>query len=116
VEAPDRALSTGRVYLIVPDLRGHGESDSPPEFTIQDSAADIAARLREKEEPNPAVCGVCLGGVVAQRLVLDHPDMVRCHILANTFSSVHGPIASLNARAGEIGLSVLLPGPNKWYL
>lgn len=56
-----------------------------------------------------------MGGLVAQRFAIDQPDVVRALVLADTFSGIHGPIARLNARAGEIGLS-LLPGVLQWKI
>lgn len=102
-------------YLIVPDIRGHGESDLAPQFTIEDCAADISDLLAEIEVQNAAVCGVSMGEVIAQQFAIDYPDLVRVLILADTFSNVHGPVARLNARAGEIGLS-LLPGLLQWKI
>lgn len=101
--------------LIVPDVRGHGESESASQFTIEDCAADLAELLTERDVPNAAVCGVSMGGVIAQQLAIDYPDLVRVLVLADTFSSVRGPVARLNARAGEIGLS-LLPGLLQWKI
>ncbi|MEF8901466.1 MAG: alpha/beta fold hydrolase [Halovenus sp.] len=100
-------------YLIAPDVRGHGGSESVPQFTIDDCAADLAELLLERDVPSAAVCGVSMGGVIAQQLAIDYPDLVRAFVLADTFSSVRSPVARLNARAGEIGLS-LLPGLLQW--
>lgn len=101
--------------LLVPDVRGHGESDGPATFSIDDCASDLAALLSERGLSSVSVCGVSMGGLIAQRFAIDHPEMVRALVLADTFSGIHGPIAQLNARAGEIGLS-LLPGVLQWKI
>lgn len=101
--------------LEVPDVRGHGESDVPATFSIDDCASDLAALLSERDLTSASVCGVSMGGLIAQRFAIDHPEMVSALVLADTFSGIHGPIARLNARAGEIGLS-LLPGVLQWKI
>lgn len=102
-------------FLIVPDVRGHGESDRGEGFTIDDAAADLVALLDEVEVERATVCGVSMGGVLAQRFAIDHPELVDALVLSDTFSGVHGTVARLNARAGEVGLS-LLPGLFQWKI
>lgn len=102
-------------FLIVPDVRGHGESDCGERFAIDDAAADLEALLGEVGVERATVCGVSMGGVLAQRLAIDRPDLVDALVLSDTFSGVHGAVARLNARAGEVGLS-LLPGLLQWKI
>ncbi len=102
-------------FLVVPDVRGHGESDSGERFAIDDAAADLAALLDEIGVERTTVCGVSMGGVIAQRVAIDYPDLVEALVLSDTFSGVHGTVARLNARAGEIGLS-LLPELLQWKI
>lgn len=102
-------------FLIVPDVRGHGASECAERFAIDDAAADLGALLGEVNVERAAVCGVSMGGVLAQRLAIDHSDRVDALVLSDTFSGVHGAIARLNARAGELGLSVL-PGLLQWKI
>lgn len=102
-------------FLIVPDIRGHGESDCDERFTMDDAAADLAALLGEVGVEGVTVCGVSMGGVLAQRLAIDHPNLVDALVLSDTFSGVHGAVARLNARAAEVGLS-LLPELLQWKI
>ncbi|OYR45842.1 alpha/beta fold hydrolase [Halorubrum sp. Ea8] len=102
-------------FLIVPDVRGHGESDCGEGFAIDDAAADLAALLGEVGVERATVCGVSLVGVLSQRLAIDHPDLVDALVLSDTFSGVHGAVARLNARGSEVGLS-LLPGVFQWKI
>lgn len=102
-------------FLIVPDVRGHGESERGEGFTIDAATADLVALLDEVGVEGASVCGVSMGGVLGQRFAIDHPDLVDALVLSDTFSGVHGPVARLNARAGEVGLS-LLPGLLQWKI
>lgn len=67
------------------DNRCVGRSDQPQTpFTIADMADDTAALLDELDVESAHVFGVSLGGMVAQELVLRHPQKVRRLVLACT--------------------------------
>src|SRR5438132_4801340 len=72
--------------VLVPDLPGHGGSSAfpgPPERL--DPFAERLALLREREGGAPAVVvGHSLGGVVALRLALRRPELVRGIVLAGS--------------------------------
>ena len=69
------------------DHRGHGRSERVPgPCTIGAFAEDAAALvLRCVSEPVHFV-GLSLGGLVAQQLAVDHPELVRSIVLAGTCS------------------------------
>ncbi|SPB17469.1 3-oxoadipate enol-lactonase [Caballeronia novacaledonica] len=59
------------------DLRGHGESGvSPDSFTIDDLADDLAQLLDKLGAPSAHVVGLSIGGMVAQKLAINHADKV----------------------------------------
>lgn len=72
------------------DLLGHGQADSAPEgTTLADLADDVADRL-----DGPAhVVGFSLGAMVAQRLALEHPALVRSLVLVSSVAA-RSPIES----------------------
>ncbi len=68
--------------LVLPDLRGYGDSDKPPgdadhaNYAKRTMAADLAALMRALGHERYAVAGHDRGGRVAHRLALDHPQAV----------------------------------------
>ncbi|GIW45397.1 MAG: 3-oxoadipate enol-lactonase [Candidatus Binatia bacterium] len=79
--------------VIRPDLRGFGQSDHPPgPYAIEDYTADLAALLDHLRLDQAHVLGISMGGVIAQRFVLDYPERVRSVVLVSTSSEV-GPRA-----------------------
>jgi pimeloyl-ACP methyl ester carboxylesterase len=65
----------GHFTLIVPDLRGHGDSDKPVSgYLPHHYAADLNALLDALDLARPAIVGHSLGGVVAMSWAQGHPD------------------------------------------
>jgi pimeloyl-ACP methyl ester carboxylesterase len=74
-----------RYQLIVYDGRGCGRSDKPEEdYTIAGFAEDAAGLLDALGVASAFVYGSSMGGMIAQELVLNHPDRVRALILGCT--------------------------------
>ncbi|WP_071393168.1 alpha/beta fold hydrolase [Bacillus tuaregi] len=57
-----------RYRLIIPDLRGHGETSFNDSFTMQNFAKDIRNLIEYLRIPDAFICGLSLGGMVAQEL------------------------------------------------
>ncbi|MDG4795898.1 alpha/beta hydrolase [Micromonospora sp. WMMD1082] len=75
--------------VVAPDLRGYGATQAAPVDAgrgLTDFADDVAALLDEPtlfaEGARPVVVGHSLGGGVAMRLLVDHPDRVAGLLLA----------------------------------
>ncbi|MCE2969774.1 MAG: alpha/beta hydrolase [Burkholderiales bacterium] len=72
-----------RYTLVMPDLRGYGDSDKPPSsadhapYSKRAMAADVAALMRGLGFDHYFVCCHDRGGRVAHRLALDFPQAVR---------------------------------------
>lgn len=77
-----RALSS-HFRLIVPDLRGHGETNNPGgNVTDELMAADVAALITALVPGAPvAVCGYSMGGTVALRLAVAYPELVKACVV-----------------------------------
>jgi 3-oxoadipate enol-lactonase len=76
-----------RHRLIVPDLRGHGQSRGlPPPYTAAQLASDLSRLLDHLGIDSTAVLGYSQGGAVAQQLVLDHPRRCSRLVLACTYA------------------------------
>jgi haloacetate dehalogenase len=73
----------GDFFLVLPDLRGYGDSDKPPgaadhaNYSKRTMAADMHALMRSLGHERYFVCGHDRGGRVAHRLALDQPQAVR---------------------------------------
>ncbi len=71
--------------VIVPDLRGHGETTvTPGVATMEDMARDVAALLESLEVSRPVIGGLSMGGYVALAFSRLFPLKVRSLVLANT--------------------------------
>ena len=69
-----------KVYLF--DRR----KDLPEDITVRDLAADIAMAMDTLELKNADIFGVSQGGMIAQYLAMDRPDLVNKLVLAVTLS------------------------------
>ena len=68
--------------VMVPELRGHGESPSPAgPWSIDDFASDVA-RLVAGEGGGAVMLGIGLGGATALALALGHPGLVAGLVLS----------------------------------
>lgn len=87
--APQIALLDGDYRLLVHDTRGHGRSGAPAEdYSLSVLASDLVAILNAAGVDRVHLCGLSLGGAVAQRFALDHPARLNRLILANTASRI----------------------------
>jgi pimeloyl-ACP methyl ester carboxylesterase len=68
------------------DNRGTGRSTAASSITMESMASDAIGLLDHLGIGRAIVFGVSMGGAVAQRVVLDHPDRVEALILALTWA------------------------------
>ena len=102
------------------DLRGHGLSDlgEPPRLP-DDHAADLSALLDLAGVERATICGVSIGGVVAQAFYRRRPDIVERLALVSTGAKIGAPEAwdqrIAAARAGG-GVAAVAEGTlQRWF-
>lgn len=89
--------------LIVPDLRGFGGSTGAVMESVESLADDVPALLDALHVAGPAViCGLSMGGYVAQHVAVRHPDRVAALVLVDTKLEADTP----EARAARADLAV----------
>jgi len=83
------ARLAGHYQLIRYDLRGHGLSEAPPQsYSAVDLAGDVVAILDWLNIHRAIVCGVSVGGLVAQAVALNYPERVRALVLCDTGAKI----------------------------
>jgi 3-oxoadipate enol-lactonase len=71
--------------LIVPDFRGHGDSDVPATpFKLPDLVADVVELVRAVGQPPAVFVGCSMGGMVAQGIAVEAPEIAAGIVIANT--------------------------------
>lgn len=63
--------------VIVPDLLGHGTSPVPPaDVSLADYASQVVTLLHHLDIGRAGIVGFSMGAMVAQRIAIDHPELV----------------------------------------
>ncbi|OLC54806.1 MAG: hypothetical protein AUH85_10770 [Chloroflexi bacterium 13_1_40CM_4_68_4] len=74
----------GRLRLLAPDARGHGDSDKPARgYAPQNFVGDVLAIIDALTSERPLVVGHSMGGFHATALTLARPDRVRALVLVD---------------------------------
>lgn len=90
------ARMDGHAPVLCMDKRGHGLSDDAP-ITMDDLVSDLAALMDHLNLTGALICGVSVGGLIAQGLFAARPDLVSGLVLCCTGSKI-GNAAGWNAR------------------
>jgi pimeloyl-ACP methyl ester carboxylesterase len=101
-------LLSAAADVIVPDLRGFGESDKLPadparQYTAAAQARSLIGLIAELGLDRPVLAGYDIGSRIAQALARDRPDLVRALVIAPPLPG--------------IGDRILQPGAQRefWY-
>jgi len=100
--------------LLAYDQRGLGQSEKPDiPYSMADYADDAAALMTEQGLDEALVLGVSFGGMVAQELVLRHPERVKRLVLACTSPGGDGgasfPFHEIEHLKGEPRARYMIP-------
>jgi len=101
---PNVELLAAGHRVIGVDLQSHGRSpaaDRPMRFETM--ADDIAALIAELELGRAAVMGFSLGGAVALRIAIQHPDLVERLVLVSTVFKRSGWYPEMTAGMDAMG-------------
>lgn len=94
-------------HAVAVDLRGHGESDAPvgeQHYSFDILAGEVLAVVDALGWASCALLGHSMGGILAQRVALDHPERVDALILLDTFC---GPVGGVEMALVEFGAAVV---------
>lgn len=82
------------------------------DYTLSDMAADAVGVLDHLGIERAHVVGASMGGMIAQQVVIDHPQRVRslCSIMSTTGNRRHGRIAP--SLLASVGLGFTSPRPD----
>lgn len=109
----------GRFRIVSYDKRGHGRSGAPAaDYGLDQHVADLAALLDHLAIKRLALCGVSVGGLIAQGFALRHPDRLAALVLCDTAARI-GDAAMWNDRIATVragGLAAILdPVMQRWF-
>jgi pimeloyl-ACP methyl ester carboxylesterase len=84
-----QALESKGYRVLAPDLPGFGKSPPAEKTWSVDSAALAMVRLLDEQTiDQTVVCGLSMGGTVALRIALMHPERVNGLVLISTFAAL----------------------------
>jgi len=86
----------GRVVVF--DGPGHGKSESPPPFTLEENADALVDAFRELGIERAVMVGLSWGGMLGMRLALQHPTRVQALALLDTSAEAEEPARALKYR------------------
>ena len=111
------ALTAAGYDVICVDQRGHGQSSAPPgPYTIPQMANDIHQLIAQLKLDRTCIVGLSMGGRVAMRLTLDHPQDVASLTLVSTKSEPAREIqAELEALAQRVEQGEVESVVEEWY-
>ncbi|ARS36915.1 alpha/beta fold hydrolase [Pontibacter actiniarum] len=113
------AFTLGKKYKqVLVDLLFQGKADAAPEpRSFEAHAADLAHLLQSLQLPDVVLVGISFGGAVAQRVLVNYPELVQAGVLLSTFAQVdayfeavcHTWEAALEAGGTALLVDVMLP-------
>jgi 3-oxoadipate enol-lactonase len=82
----------GKYRVVRYDKRGHGLSEATPRpYRMDDHVGDLIALLDHLKLDKVVVCGLSVGGMIAQGLAARQPERMRAMILMDTAAKIGTP-------------------------
>jgi 3-oxoadipate enol-lactonase len=75
-------------FVIAPDMRDHGKSSRAEIFRLKDCARDMQELLDLLQVERASIVGVSMGGLIAQQMAFDFPEVVKSLVVVDSFSGV----------------------------
>jgi 3-oxoadipate enol-lactonase len=99
----------GQCAILTYDKRGHGLSDiGEAPYSIEDHVNDLAALLDHLGQKQAIICGLSVGGLIAQGLAVSRPDLVKALVLCDTAHKI-GTDESWNQRIEAVEKNGIKP-------
>ncbi|MEL6197405.1 MAG: alpha/beta fold hydrolase, partial [Pseudomonadota bacterium] len=101
------------------DKRGHGlTAGGPPRWSLDDLVGDLAALMEAQGLSEAVIVGLSVGGLIAQGLAAQRPDLVRALVLCDTAAKI-GTDEMWNARIAAVeagGMAAIVdPTMERWF-
>jgi pimeloyl-ACP methyl ester carboxylesterase len=106
--------------VITYDVRGHGRTGGSAEarYTVELFAADLRALIDGLGLDRPVVCGLSLGGMIAQTFAARYPEELRGVVLADTAVSARltltDTLQTVLFPRSAMAWTIRLLGPKRW--
>jgi pimeloyl-ACP methyl ester carboxylesterase len=86
---PQVKYFTNMYRIVVYDVRGHGYTGGSPEtkYTMELFADDLSKLLEALKIKKPVICGLSMGGMIAQAYATKYPDNLAALVLSDTAAS-----------------------------
>src|SRR6266571_18083 len=89
--------------VVVPDLRGFGESDKHPAgpaaaYSAAAQARSVIALIEELGLRNPLIAGYDIGSRISQRIAAERPDLLRGLVVAPPLPGIGSRILAVDAQ------------------
>jgi 3-oxoadipate enol-lactonase len=94
-------------FAIAPDMRGHGSSSVPDSFALGDCARDMAELLGALGVARATIAGVSMGGLIAQQMACDYPELMDRLVVADSFSGTSTALERFNGWLASVLLTLL---------
>ena len=105
--------------IVIYDKRGHGLSDiGEVPYSMDDHVSDLEALLDHLRVTDAIICGLSVGGLIAQGLYARRPDLVQALILCDTAHKI-GSDEMWNSRIAAVekgGMALLVDAIlERWF-